>query len=400
MKINKAYFLIVGLLLFSISAVAQVKLVPQKVSLKDGREFNLNLPANYEIIPAVEGLRRVRFFAVAPDGRIFVTDMFSMDDNKNGTVYILDGWNSRKGKFDKIVPFMSNLRNPNSVAFYTDKKGQDWFYLAETHQLTRYKYTKNSNAPTDKPEVLAKFPDYGLGYKYGSWHMTRTITFSPAGKLYLSIGTSCDFCTEKKTEKDVRGVILEMDADGTNRRVYARNIKNAVGIKWVGNKFFATNEGVDHLGLDAPDDTLYQIKDGEDYGWANCYQSNGKITFDPKAVKKKVAPNCSNVPVSFAYFPAHSSALGFDYFDGKTADANLKNSFLVALHGSTDRNQGRGYKIVAVGDDNKQQDFVSGFVEGININGRPCDVLKMSANSFLFSDDRAGVVYFVRRKNR
>ena len=35
---------------------AQTKLVPKKISLKDGREFNLNLPANFEIIPAAEGL--------------------------------------------------------------------------------------------------------------------------------------------------------------------------------------------------------------------------------------------------------------------------------------------------------------------------------------------------------
>ncbi len=400
MKISRIYFLLVVLFIASISAFAQIKLVPQKVSLKNGAEFNLNLPSNYEIIPAAENLRRVRFFAVAPDGRIFVTDMFSMDDNKNGSVYILDGWNSRKGKFDRVVPFMSNLRNPNSVAFYTDKKGQDWFYLAETHQLTRYKYTKNSISPTGKPEVLATFPDYGLGYKYGSWHMTRTVAFSPAGKMYLSIGTSCDFCTEKKAEKDIRGVVLEMNPDGSERRVYVRNIKNAVGLKWINNHLFATNEGVDHLGLDAPDDTLFQLKDGADYGWANCFQSNGKVTFDPKGFRKKMPPDCSFVPTSFAYFPAHSSALGFDYFDGKTTDAALKNSFLVALHGSTDRNQGRGYKIVAVGENNKQQDFVSGFVEGINTYGRPCDILRMSANSFLFSDDRGGVIYFVRKKSR
>lgn len=399
-KINFSPILLVVFLIFAVSAFAQIKLVPQKISLKDGREFNLNLPAGYEIIPAAEGLRRVRFFAVAPDGRIFVTDMFDTSDNRKGAVYILDAWNSRKGKFASVIPFMTGLRNPNSVAFYTDKKGQDWFYLAETDKLTRYKYVKNSTEPTGKAEVLMTFPDYGLGYKYGSWHMTRTLAFSPDGKLYVSVGTSCDFCTEKKAEKDIRGVVLEMNPDGSNRRVYVRNLKNAVGLKWIGNKLYATNEGVDHLGLDNPDDTFYQLKDGANYGWSNCFQSNGKVTFDPKYAKKKTLPDCSFVPVSYAYFPAHSSALGFDYFDGKTSDTNLKNSFLVALHGSTDRNQGRGYKIVSVREKNKQEDFITGFVEGINIYGRPCDVLRMSSASFLFTDDRGGVVYYVRKKNR
>jgi len=360
------------------------------------------LPANFEIIPAAEGLNRVRFFAVAPDGRIFVTDMFDMSDNRKGTVYVLDAWNSKRGKFGKVVPYLTNLRNPNSIAFHTDKKGQDWFYLAETDKLTRYKYTKNSVEPTGKPETVATFPAYGLDYKHGSWHLTRTIAFSPDGKLYVSVGTSCDSCEEKKAEKDVRGVVLEMNPDGSGKRVYARNIKNAVGLKWIGKKFYATNEGVDNLGLDKPDDTFYELKDGADYGWAKCFQADGKITADPKYAKNKRLPDCSFVPASYAYFPAHSSALGFDYFDGKTSDENLKNSFLVALHGSTNRSWQRGYKIVAVRDSggNRQEDFVTGFVEGINTYGRPCDILKMSRDSFLFSDDRGGVVYFVRRKTR
>ena len=192
-----------------------------------------------------------------------------------------------------------------------------------------------------------------------------------------------------------------MNPDGSGRRVYARNIKNAVGLKWINGKFYATNEGVDHLGLDAPDDTFYNLRDGADYGWSKCFQAGGKIEVDPRYVKKKKPlPDCSYVPVSDTYFPAHSSALGFEYFDGNFYDDNLKNSFLVALHGSTDRDQGRGYKIVAVGDDQKQQDFITGFVQGINVLGRPCDILKMSSNSFLFTDDRGGVVYLVREKEK
>jgi hypothetical protein len=59
----------------------------------------LNLPSDFEIIPAAEGLKRVRFFAKAPDGRIFVTDMYNLTDNKRGAIYILDGWDAQKGKF-------------------------------------------------------------------------------------------------------------------------------------------------------------------------------------------------------------------------------------------------------------------------------------------------------------
>ncbi len=149
-------------IIFSVQTFSQTKLTPHKITLKNGKTFNLNLPADYEIIPAAEGLKRVRFFAKSPDGRIFVTDMFNLTDNKKGTVYILDDFDVQTGKFGKVIPYLTNLKNPNSVQFYTDENGQDWFYMAETDKLTRRKFTKDETKPSGKAEVLATFPDYGL----------------------------------------------------------------------------------------------------------------------------------------------------------------------------------------------------------------------------------------------
>ncbi len=371
----------------------QPKLVPNKITLKNGKTFSLNLPAEYEIIPAAEGLKRVRFFAKSPDGRIFVTDMYNLTDNKKGAVYILDEFDEGNGKFGKIIPYLTNLRNPNSVQFYTDESGQDWFYLAETHQLTRRKFTRGETEPTDtKPEILATFPDYGLSYKYGGWHLTRTIAFSPSGKLYVSVGSSCNSCIEKE---EVRATVVEMDPDGKNQRYFAKGLRNAVGLKWIGNFLWATNQGSDHLGLNKPDETFYALKDGTNYGWTYCHQANGKIIADPKF---KRADGCKNVPISYAYFPARSSALGFDYFDAAETDAAIKDSFLVALHGSTNKAIGHGYKIVIMRKGEKLQDFLNGFLQGKTVHGRPCDIMRLDANSFLFTDDHSGIVYLVRKK--
>lgn len=102
---------------------AQTKLVPQRIVLKNGRTLTLNATSDLEIIPAAEGLKRVRFFAKAPDGRIFVTDMYNLTDNKRGSIYILDGWNAETGKFGKVIRYLSGLHNPNSVQFYRDPNG-------------------------------------------------------------------------------------------------------------------------------------------------------------------------------------------------------------------------------------------------------------------------------------
>ena len=370
----------------------QPKLVPHKITLKSGKTFNLNAPANYEIIPAVEGLKRVRFLTKSPDGRFFVTDMHDLTDNEKGAVYILDDWDAETGKFGKVTPYLTGLKNPNSAQFYKDKSGQDWFYLAETDKLTRRKFTKGETKPTSKAETLATFPDYGLSYKYGGWHLTRTIAFSPTGKLYVSVGSSCNACDEKEA---IRATVLEMNADGSNKRMFSKGLRNAVGLKWIGKVLFATNQGSDHLGLQKPDETFYALKSGADYGWASCYQSNGKVYRDAQYDRLK---NCAKVPVSYGRFPAHSSALGFDYFDEKTTDPQIQNSFLVALHGSTDESIGHGYRIVIMRKGKKLEDFMTGFLVGKTVHGRPCDIMKLDENSFLFSDDRSGVIYYVRRK--
>ena len=370
----------------------QPNLVPQQVKLKNGKRFSLNLPANYEIIPAAEGLKRVRFFSKAPDGRMFVTDMHDLTDNKKGIVYILDEWNTETGKFGKIIPYMTGLKNPNSVQFYTDSEGQDWLYIAETHQLTRRKFTQGETKSTAKAEVLATFPDYGLSYKYGGWHLTRTIAVGGNEKIYVSVGSSCNACVEKEK---VRATVLEMNPDGSEQKIYATGLRNAVGLKWIGKFLFATNQGADHLGKNKPDETFYALKRDADYGWASCYSSNGKIFADPKF---KRASGCKNVLPPYAYFPAHSSALGFDYFDHPNTDDIIKNSFLVALHGSTDAVIGHGYKIIIMRKGQKLENFMDGFLVGKTVNGRPVDIYRIDENSFYFSDDRAGVIYYVRRK--
>src|SRR5262249_53575795 len=167
--------------------------------------FNLYLPAEYDIFVAAQGLKRVRFLTKSPDGRIFVTDMYNRTDNSRGKVYILDNFDQKTHKFANVMPYLTSLRNPNSVAFFKEPNGQEWFYLALTDRLLRYKYVEGETQPAGEPEVLATFPDYGLNYKYGGWHLTRTLAFGENGKLYVSVGSSCNACVETES---VRASIL------------------------------------------------------------------------------------------------------------------------------------------------------------------------------------------------
>ena len=370
-------------------------LTPHIISLANGKSFSLNLPEGFEIAVAAEGLKRVRFMAKSPDNRIFVTDMYDLTDNRKGVVYILDEFDPAAKRFKKVTKFMSGLRNPNSVAFYTANDGTQWFYLALTDRLVRYRYENGSTKPTGEPQVLATFPDYGLSYKYGGWHLTRTIAVGPNNKIYVSVGSSCNACEEKE---DVRASVLEMDPDGKNKRHFAHGLRNAVGLRWVDGQLFVTNMGADHLGLDKPDDTMGVIKDSTNYGWPYCFQSGTRIYVDQKYNPGSSKFDCKQSPALAVGLGGHTAPLGLEYFDASNGQ-ELSRAFLVALHGSTNKRIGRGYKVVRLATrTSKPEDFITGFLVNGVVNGRPCDIFSFGRNSFLLTDDKAGVVYYVYKK--
>ena len=379
----------------------QGKLTPHVVRLKGKNAFSLMLPAEFTIAPAAEGLKRVRFMAKSPDGRIFVTSMHDLSDNSEGAVYILDGFNEKRGRFARVIPYLTNLHNPNSIAFYKDAQGQDWFYLALTDRLVRYKFVGGEERPTSRPEVLATYPAYGLSYKYGGWHLTRTIAFGPGELLYVTVGSSCNACDEKE---QVRATLSVMDADGKNQRIVAKGLRNAVGVRFVGDTLFLTNMGADHLGDDEPDDPMFSVsasalREGKlDYGWPRCYYSGGKAKIGSHFPAGPAGTDCQAASEAFAFFGAHSSPLGLDYFGADPTAPLLKEHFLVALHGASNKKLDRGYRVVSVDSHGQVQDFITGFLDRGVVRGRPCDILKLSENSFLLSDDTANVIYYLRAK--
>ena len=374
------------------TTVSAQRLTPHHISLANGKSFELNLPNGYEISVAVQGLKRVRFMALSPDNRIFVTDMYNKTDNRRGVVYILEQFDSETRQFKKLTKYLTGLRNPNNIAFYTDANGQSWLYLPLTDRLVRYPYRPGDNAPSGEPQVLATFPDYGLGYKYGGWHLTRTVLVGGDGQIYVAVGSSCNACEEKE---EVRASILQMDPDGKNQRHFARGLRNAVGLRWIRGRLYATDMGSDHLGDNRPADTFYAVEDGRNYGWPYCFQAGPRIFPDPKFNLAGKTFDCRKVPQALTSFPAHSSPLGFEHFDSRNS-SDLAGSFLVTLHGSTKKRLGRGYRVVKVSESNGAiQDFITGFFEGGVINGRPADVFSFGKDAFLLTDDYSGVVYYV-----
>ncbi len=447
-------------LLLCLAATLATAQTAHTLSYAPGKSITLTLPEPFDIDIAASGLRRVRFLARSPDGRIFVTGMHDISDNRLGSVFILDGWNAQARRFTRITHYLDHLRNPNNVAFWTDPAThQSWIYVPLTDKLVRYKYNAGDNAPSSPPEILIRFPGYGLNYKYGGWHLTRTVTIAQvrgATRVFVSIGSSCNYCQEREV---LRAAIVAMDPDGRNASLFAQGLRNAVDLHAVasldGGALFATNMGDDHLGDKLPEDTFFEMDPAAEaprnFGWPACYFAAGKPVHDatllpslddpgaiapvpPESARDSVygkqtgvatagtnltaggghvsepdpnaalgrapAPltSCEAVPQSYTTFAAHSSPLGFEYFAGD--NPILGGSFLVALHGASHPGIGTGYRVVRFSPaERRPRDFVTGFLTFANgrpvVHSRPCGILRMGPDSFLLTDDYLGLVYFV-----
>ena len=288
----KSFAWLVAVLLCPFGLRAET-LEPHTLTYAPGKSITLSLPATLDINVAASGLRRVRFLARSPDGRVFATGMYNLADNTRGAVYLLGGWNPRAGKFTHITKYLDNLRNPNNLAFWTDPATkQSWLYLPLTDRLVRYKYNAGDTHPTSAPETLLRFPDYGLNYKYGGWHLTRTVAVADlhgSPRVYVSVGSSCNYCQEREV---ARAVVISMNPDGSDQRLLAQGVRNAVDLRFApgldGGALFATNMGDDHLGDKLPEDTFFELDanarapqtSAPNYGWPTCYFANGKPVHD------------------------------------------------------------------------------------------------------------------------
>jgi len=388
--------LLLLLIVNTLQSQSSLKLVRREIVLKNKTAFSLMVPEGYQIAVAAEGLNRPRFFCISPDKRLFITDMFDRSDNKKGKLLILENWTDSSNKFQKTTTYLSNLHNPNQIAFYT-RNGEHFIYVAETGKLSYYRYQPGESQPSGPPTIIARFPDYGLSYKYGGWHLTRSIAIHN-NKLYVSIGSSCDACIEKE---EIRASLVEMDPDGSNLKYIARGLRNAVGIKWVKDELWVTNMGRDNRGPDKPEEQLMKINPGSFYGWPYYFQYRKQIITDP-AFRDSVKPAwVKKPPISQWGIKAHSAPLGFTWFSG-FSDSLLNNSFLTALHGSTSVWRQRGNAVVQMLPNGQYREIVTGFLQGKTEDkrfGRPCDILQWDERSFFISDDKNGVIYYVWKEN-
>jgi glucose/arabinose dehydrogenase len=355
---------------------------PQHEVFEESMVSRIKVPPGFAVSVAATGLGKPRMMTFSDNGHLYVSR------RDQGDVLLLVDTNG-DGHFDDMHTVVSKFPGVHGLAIR-----DGYLYLVANRELKRAKLRADGTA--EEPEMLIKdLPD-------GGQHGNRTIGFGPDGMLYITVGSDCNDCNETNPEN---ATIVVAKADGSSRRIYARGLRNTIGIDWhpETRQLWGADNGTDWRGDEIPPEELNLIKDGGHYGWPVVY---GKRVVDetreePVGTTKKAFALTTEPAV--LEFPAHSAPINL-LFLGKASGfpKDYQDDALISLHGSWNRKNPEGYKVQRIifenGVPGAVEDFFSGFLsaDGKTRFGRPAGLAISPSGKVYISDDVNGVIYCVK----
>lgn len=361
---------------------------------------SLQLPQDFVVkvfaqLPPAAGsyFQGPRFMAFGPDGNLYLS---LGRDNK--VVMLPD--RDADGRADRVVTVSERLNAPQGLAFVDDK-----LYVANQDGVVRLEKKAGAWPAADPVPVVSNLASGG--------HTLKTLKLGPDGFLYLNVGSSCNVCVESDaTRATMLRYTLDWrpagsggkDARGQASPIWATGLRNAQGFAWQPHTgaMYATNNGADMRSStrggvpddELPPEHLNLILPGANYGWPHCW---GERVTDPNFPGPKGF--CAGMTPPELTFDAHSTPIGIAFLDKAAFPQTFRKDALVALHGSWNRRDLSGYKVVRVhfeqGRPVRVSDFITGWQQGGGAWGRPVDVLPGPDGAVYISDDRAGMIYRV-----
>ncbi|CAF3923396.1 unnamed protein product [Rotaria magnacalcarata] len=325
---------------------------------------------------------------VAPRYLIYTPtdDILVSESSANRISCLID--NDHDGYPDQRLTFAdasNGLNYPFGMAFI-----DGYFYVANRDAVRRYSWSSESRQITGRGDVVMTYNQNG--------HATRTIIVSPKNDgIFVTIGSASNVDVESLPRASVQQAYI----DGSNQTTFTYGLRNTVGLAFhpITNDLYVTCQERDELGDDLVPDYFTRIQEHGFYGWPFAYMSSNLT--DPR---RRLSNGTSERPdlVSLTQTPdilfqAHSAVLDMRFYTGNQFPSRYKNGAFAAFHGSWNRNNGTGYKIVFIPFNSNTyrpigyyEDFVYGFLtnpSGPDTFGRPVGILVMKDGSLLFSDD-------------
>jgi glucose/arabinose dehydrogenase len=193
---------------------------------------------------------------------------------------------------------------------------------------------------------------------------------------------------------------MRFNDDGSGGQIFATGLRNSVGlaIHPVTGELWGVDNGRDNLGDDLPPDEVNIIRESGFYGWPYAYAD--KVPDPEYDNQARAAASLSPV----IQLQAHSAPLGLCFYSGNGFGPAYAGNLFVTFHGSWNRSQPTGYKVVRFtmsGDlfatPGPQEDFITGWLTPEGAVGRPVAIIQGGDGALYISDDKLGAVYRVSR---
>jgi glucose/arabinose dehydrogenase len=330
------------------------------------------LPEGYSFEVFARDLGRLRLMQMTENGDLIVSGY------RDGNILLLKADRDGDGRSDGQDELIEGSNQPHGLLL----EGST-LYVAEEQRVVRYDF---DGAQLANERVILE------GIPGGGGHSSRTLKRGPDGFLYVSIGSSCNACIENHPW---RAAILRF-REGATPEIFASGLRNTVGFDWEPDTgaLFGVDNGRDHLGDDVPDDEVNRIAAGGHYGWPHVH---GAEVRDP-GLYEEMPAGLSPVP-QFHGLGGHVAPLSIRFLRNQ-ANARLNGTALVAEHGSWNRREKAGYRIIRLifeGSTAREEVFLGGCEVNGEVICRPVDILEAPDGRLYVSDDYAGAVYTITK---
>ncbi|MEH6718618.1 MAG: PQQ-dependent sugar dehydrogenase [Aurantimonas endophytica] len=357
------------------------------------------LRANLEDIELPSGFK-IELYAVVPDARHIAIGpqgvVTFVGTRKQDVWAVTDRDKNRVA--DEVKQFAPSIEFaiPNGVCFSKD----GFLYLAEQNRVLVLPaaefFYESPDVAVD--EVVPKGELIPVEEESFN-HTARVCRIGPDDKLYISLGQPFNVPPPEKADLYDRtgiGGIIRMNRDGSGREVFARGIRNSVGMQFNpenGDLWFTDNQ-VDGMGDDIPPGELNRATEaGQNFGFP--WYGGGTV----RTNEYKDAEVPAGVVQPEVEMAAHAADLGMDFYTGTSFPQKYRGGIFSAQHGSWNRTEPVGARVMFTpvnedGTAGETEAFAEGWLtDSGEYIGRPVDVAVMKDGSLLVSDDLAGALY-------
>jgi glucose/arabinose dehydrogenase len=286
--------------------------------------------------------------------------------------------------------FLSGLNSPIGMVLVGGT-----FYVADTDAVLKVPYRTGDTEIRALPQKVVDLPAGTINH-----HWTKSLVASADGKkLFVGVGSNSNAGENGMDAEKERNAVWEIDPATGAHRVLAYGLRNPVGLAFEpdSNALWVSVNERDELGDQVPPDYMTAVKDGAFYGFPYSYY--GQHVDDrmkpqnPELVAKALPPDYA--------LGAHTASLGLCWSDHAKLPAPFQHGMFVGQHGSWNRKERSGYKVVFVpfqGD--KPQglpiEVLGGFLDSAgNAQGRPVGLAIDKQGSLLVADDVGNTVWRV-----